>query len=302
MSVAQRPSSPRLDALISVVITCKDEPLLADTLTALEGKLARCDLESEIVVVDASEGRLDDIRQSHPRIRWLDFRPPAGVEVSIPHQRNRGVEATTGDVIAFTDCGCIPDDGWAESITTPIVAGAESVTVGRTVGSGLVNMYDAWAVDPPPYVDEAPTINMAFARAAFDRVGGFDESFSYGSDIDFCWRLCDAGYRIRLVPEAIVRADWGSRRRQLRRAWSYGRARARLYRKHHGRLRVAWRADPLPFGYGLFVLSLPLARRFPWYLLILVLPAIRNRRTGALLTVADHILLGAGFLRGLVGP
>jgi GT2 family glycosyltransferase len=59
-------------------------------------------------------------------------------------------------------------------------------------------------------------------------VGGFDESFDYGSDIDFSWRLRDAGVRLRSVPEARVEHDWGSHSRQLRRAFRYGQARRQL--------------------------------------------------------------------------
>ena len=286
--------------MISFVVISKDEPLLDQTLAAVERQASGLDQQAEVVVVDASEGRLDTIRAAHPECRWIDFVKPRAVTVSIPHQRNQGVTEARGEVIVFTDSGCLPAEAWASHLIAPIVAGAESVTSGRTLGSGRVDMYDALGAEAPPYVDEAPTINIAFTRESFDRVGGFDESFAYGSDVDFSWRLRDAGYRIRTVPEAVVKADWGSELRQLRRAWGYGRARARLYAKHRSRLRMALRSDPVPFAYGVFLLGLPLARRFPSYLLMLLLPALRNRRTGATLTVADHVLQGAGFLRELI--
>jgi len=286
--------------MVSFVVISKDEPLLDRTLTALAGELAVVDQPSEVVVVDASQGRLEATRGSHPEVRWIDFNPPSGVTVSIPHQRNAGVREASGEVIVFTDSGCQPQAGWARALLAPILAGQESATAGRTVGSGSIDMYDALGATPPRYVDVAPTINLAFTRAAFDAVGGFDESFAYGSDVDFSWRLRDHGYRIRTVPGAVVSADWGSGQRQLRRAWSYGRARARLYAKHRHRVAAAVRTDPVPFAYGLFLLALPCAWRFRAYPLLLVVPALRNRRTGPVLTVADHLLVGAGFLRGLV--
>jgi glycosyltransferase involved in cell wall biosynthesis len=285
--------------MISFVIISKDEPLLADTLRYVAAQREELAQESEIVVVDASSGRLDHIRREHPDCVWIDFQAPIGVGVTIPHQRNYGVRQARGDVIVFTDSGCLPGEGWASSLAGPILAGTETVTTGRTIGRGTVDMYDALGANPPEYVDACPTINLAFTRAAFDQVDGFDESFAYGSDVDFSWRLHDAGHRIRMVPNAVVSADWGSSRRQLKRAWSYGRARARLYSKHTGRLRVAWRKDPVPIAYGVYLLGLPLARRFPAYLTLLFIPVLRNRRTGALLTVADHLLQGAGFLREL---
>jgi Glycosyl transferase family group 2/Glycosyl transferase family 2 len=285
--------------LVSFVIISKDEPSLARTLDTLLEFDSELDVEREVIVVDASQGRLEHIHVTHPEVVWIDYEPPTGVDVAIPHQRNHGVRASRGDLVVFTDSGCEPDPGWADALLAPILAGDECVISGRTLGSGSVDMYDALGGDAA-YLEEAPTINIAFAREVFDAVGGFDESFAYGSDVDFAWRVRDAGYRIRYVPDAIVRADWGTPRRQLRRAYTYGRARARLYRKHRHRIPSALRANPVPFAYGAFLLGLPLTARFRAYPLLLILPAMRNRRTGVVLTVADHLLQGLGFLRELV--
>ena len=48
--------------MISVVIISKDEPSLDETLTAVAEQLAASAEYGEIVVIDASEGRLVDIR------------------------------------------------------------------------------------------------------------------------------------------------------------------------------------------------------------------------------------------------
>jgi cellulose synthase/poly-beta-1,6-N-acetylglucosamine synthase-like glycosyltransferase len=286
---------------ISFIIVSKDEPLLEQTLAAVSAQADLLDEPTEVIVVDASNGRLDSVRAAQPHAQWLDFRPPAGVRVSIAHQRNVGIRHARGDITVFTDSGCLPAADWAHTLLEPILSGNEDVTVGRTIGRGKLDMYDANGTSPSAYLVECPTINLAFRRSAFDTVGGFDESFEYGSDVDFSWRLLDAGFRLRSVPEAVVSADWGSRRRQVRRAWAYGRARARLYTKHPARLRTAWRRDPVPFAYALFLLGLPLTRVFAPFPALLVIPALRNRRTGAVLTVVDHLVQGAGFLRELVG-
>ncbi|HLI61623.1 MAG TPA: glycosyltransferase family 2 protein [Solirubrobacteraceae bacterium] len=287
---------------VSFVIISKDEPALDATLGALEREQASLPCASEIVVVDASAGRLDGIREAHPPVRWHDFAPSPGVATSIPQQRNLGVRLARGEIVAFTDCGCLPEPGWAAALLAPILAGEETVTVGRATGRGRANIYRHASSDGAEYLSECPTINLAFTRVAFEDVGGFDERFAYGSDIDFSWRLVRAGHRLRSVPEAVVSVDWGSPRRQLRRAWSYGRARARLYRKHRSRLRVAWRSDPVPFAYGAYVLGLPLALLSPWYLGLLAVPALRNREGPTALTLIDHLLLGAGFVRELAAP
>jgi glycosyltransferase involved in cell wall biosynthesis len=281
---------------VSFVIISKDEPALDATLSALAAQCTTLSCETEIVVVDASAGRLARIRDRHPSVRWHDFEPDPGVGVSIPHQRNAGVRMARGEAIAFTDCGCLPERGWATALLAPILDGEESVSVGRAVGRGDTSIYRPLSSAGGDYLTECPTINLAFTRSAFDDVAGFDERFAYGSDIDFSWRLVQAGHRLRFVPGAAVSVDWGSPRRQLRRAWSYGRARARLYRKHGG-LRTAWRSDPVPFAYGLYVLGLPLALLSPAYLGLLAVPALRNRDGQTALTLVDHLLLGAGFTR-----
>jgi hypothetical protein len=252
----------------------------------------------ELIVVDASRDRLDTARSSHPMLRWLDYRPPSGVRISIPQQRNVGVRESRGEIVIFIDGGCEPQHAWLSNLLRPILAGGEEVAVGRTVGRGL-DLYDADGATPEKYVTEFPTINVAVRRRSLDAVGGFDESFEYGSDVDLSWRLTDAGVRLRSAPDAVVTADWGTPVRQLRRAWSYGRAWARLYRKHRHRLRSAWRDHPVPIGYAAFLVGMPLTVVFRFYPALLVVPAIRNWRTGALLTVADHLVLGAGFLREL---
>lgn len=287
--------------MISVVVISKDERGLGGTLTDLAAQRGPGDEPFEVVVVDASEGRLDDIRDAHGRVRWIPFAGPPGVAVSIPHQRNAGVAAATGDVIAFTDSGCRMDEDWLALLTAPLRDG-ERATAGVALTEGGEGIYDRHirAGSGAAYLPECPTITMAFRREAFEAVGGFDERFEYGSDIDFSWRLVDAGVRIRSVPSAVVRHDWGGLERQVRRGYRYGRARARLYRKHAGRLARALRDDPMVVVYPAFILGLPLTLRYRLYPALLLVPAWRNRRDGAARVVLDHLAFGAGVLREVV--
>jgi GT2 family glycosyltransferase len=291
--------------MISVVIISKDEPALDGTLTALRDQASGLAEPCEILVVDASDGRLDNIRRAHePAVRWIQFERPAGAGVTIPHQRNAGVRAAEGDIIVFTDSGCHPGSEWLARLTAPLRAG-EYVTAGPTFATA--EDFDPYSgagarhVPADGYLKECPTINMAFRREAFGAVGGFDEKFAYGSDIDFSWRLRDAGYRIRAVPDAVIRHDWGTWQRQLRRAYAYGKARARLYRKHRSRRRRVLRDDPMVVVYPAFLLGLPLTLVFPLYPALLLIPAWRNRSLGIVKVLADHLAYGAGVLAELAG-
>jgi glycosyltransferase involved in cell wall biosynthesis len=285
--------------MISVVVISKDEPGLDETLRDVGAQAAGLGPPYELVVVDASEGRLDAVRTRHPGVRWIDFTPHEGVRVSIPHQRNAGVRASVGEIVVFTDAGCRPHERWLARLVAPVLAGHETVAAGVALAAGeRGGIYDRGSerAAADEYMAECPTINLAFARAAFDAVGGFDERFEYGSDVDFSWRLGEAGHRIRSVPDAVVEHDWGSARRRLRRSFAYGRARARLYRTHPGRLRGALRRDPMVVVYPLFLLGLPLMWRVRAYPALLLLPAWRNRADGPVRVVVDHLAFGAGVL------
>jgi GT2 family glycosyltransferase len=293
--------------MISVVIISKDEESLDDTLADLSKQVSGLDEPVEVVVVDASVGRLDHIRQRHEgQVRWIDFQPPAGVGVSIPHQRNVGVRAAHGDVIVFTDAGCLPNDEWLERMVAPLRQGENAVAGTSQDMSGALIFPSAHIgrveqAGDASYLVECPTLNFGFRRAAFDALGGFDESFAYGSDVDFTWRLNDAGYKVLYVHEASLRHDSGTSRRQNRRSYLYGKARARLYRKHRPRRRSILRNDPITVIYPLFLLGLPLTFVFPCYPLLLLIPAWRNRSEGVIRVLVDHLWYGAGVLAELAG-
>jgi hypothetical protein len=289
---------------VSVVIVNKNERLLSDTLDALEDSLGH--LLDEVLVVDASGGALDDIRVSHPWARWIDYVQPPGLRVTIAHQRNLGVQEAKGDIIVFTDSGCLPDDGWLERLLTPILAEGETVSCGpaRAIGKSVYSrVHSSSGVVDVDYVPKAATINLAFRRKAFDAVGGFDESFGSAEDIDFTWRLNDCGYRVRWVPDAVVRHDYGTPTRQLRRSFFYGKGECRLLRKHPHRIGESLTHNSVPIVYALFLLGLPVTSKWRVYPLLLLWPIWRLRKEELRwLVLLDHLVMGAGVLHELVRP
>jgi glycosyltransferase involved in cell wall biosynthesis len=289
--------------MVSIVVISKDEPALEQTLADVQRQALRLE-SSEVIVVDASAERLAHIQRAHPEVRWIDYVAPDGVAVSIPHQRNAGVRAASGEIIVFTDAGCAPRAQWLTRLIAPIASGMESVTAGVALPpQGTVSHYgnEVARVQAAEYLDDAPTINLAFRRDVFDAVDGFDERFEYGSDLDFTWRVNDGGFRIRSVPDAVVEHDWGTGRRQLRRAYLYGRAKGRLYTKHRGRRRTLWRRDPMVLVYPTFILGLPLTVLFPPYPLLLLVTLWRARGNSPVRVTADHLAFGAGVIATVAG-
>jgi Glycosyl transferase family 2 len=286
---------------VSIIVVSKDELRLGATLDALGDQLlaeagGQVAENSEVLVVDASAGRLEEVKKARPWARWADFEAPAGWGVTIARQRNAGVRMSTGEIVVFIDSGCLPNEGWLGRLVAPIARGDELLVSGRAVGAN--NTFERAApAGKLCYLEEAPTISLAVHRSVFGAVGGFDESFGYGSDVDFTWRVVGSGMRIRYEPLATVEHDWGTFRRRMRRARQYGAARARLYRKHRARALRALYEDPVPFVYPLWLLGLPIALRRPVYLLLLVVPLWRARKHAAPLEVVlAHLAQGIGSL------
>jgi hypothetical protein len=88
---------------------------------------------------------------------------------------------------------------------------------------------------------------MVFSKAALAKIGGFDAQFrTAGDDVDICWRMLNAGYKLGFSPAAFV---WHFRRNTVKAYYGqqrgYGNAEAMLYPKYPERFnimgQIAWR-------------------------------------------------------------
>ncbi len=98
-------------------------------------------------------------------------------------------------------------------------------------------------------VEQPAGAALAFSRAAWEAMGGFDESFYpvWFEDVDFCCRLHGGGWKIMFCPGAVFRHAGGHSISQVafldrQRHW-YGNL-LRYFRKHHG----GWRVGALRAG------------------------------------------------------
>jgi hypothetical protein len=291
------PESPS----VAIILINKDDPGVIDTLEALVALPQVLAGAAEVIVVDASEGRFERLRVLFPVVRWIEFAPIPG-RSSIPQQRNRALSETDAETIVFTDASCVPGPEWLERLCGPIWHEDESLVAGSARSPAGHSLRDVAAqrIVHCRYLTEAPTINLAVKVSVCERLGGFDERFQYGSDVDFTWRAIDAGYRIRYVREAFVTHDWGDLRAEVRRSHMYGRARARLYLKHRGRRRNLLGSDFTAVAYPLVLLAAPLFVRRPYALSVFAIPLVRNRGMRPFLTVAEHLIYGAGVLQELI--
>jgi GT2 family glycosyltransferase len=281
--------------LISIVIINKNDRAIKKTLRACSSLPGN--INYELIVVDSSEGKLDDIALGFPKVNWIPFTPRKDKPITIPEARNTGVRAAKGNIIVFIDANCVPQGNWLAELIEPILSQRESIVAGATTSEGKETTHDHAHLENKSklYIDECPTINLAFTRKLYETIGGFDERFDYGSDVDFSWRVIDAGYKVRYQPVAKISHDWGDRRQELRRSFLYGKARTRLYTKHK-KIKKLFTTDIVLVIYPVYIIGLPLTLVWPWYPVLLLIPAARNLRKKPITTIVDHLAYAVGAL------
>jgi hypothetical protein len=157
--------------------------------------------------------------------------------------RNTGLEAATGEIVAFTDDDAWPDRDWLRYLAHGFACSDYAGIGGPNLlpdDAGVVESAVAHAPGGPMHVllsdeiaEHIPGCNMAFRREALVAVGGFDPQFRIaGDDVDICWRLQERGSTIGFSPAAVViHRRRPTIRGYLRQQAEYGKAEALLERK-----------------------------------------------------------------------
>jgi GT2 family glycosyltransferase len=192
-----------------------------------------------ILVDDGSTDNTREIAEAYPNVR--NIRQP---NLGLSGARNTGINAATGEVVAFTDSDCRADEDWLHYLIGDLLNGGfagigghnflppEDSSVAASVmvspgGPSHVMLTDREA-------EHVPGCNMAFYKFALLELGGFDPVFrKAGDDVDVCWRLLERGYKLGFSPAGFV---WHYRRSTvaayLKQQAGYGEAEALLAHKH----------------------------------------------------------------------
>ena len=213
----------------------------------------------EVVVVDdgSEDGTADHVERKFPSVRVIRLEP-CGLSAA----RNAGAEAARGDILAFTDDDCAPDREWLTRLGRVFDDGRFAAAGGPNLPPPPQTWREAVVAAVPgapshvmlddEEAEHLPGCNLVVTKAAFQAIGGFDPVFhTAGDDVDFCWRLREAGYRLGFAPGAFV---WHWRRSSLRgfllQQIGYGRAERKLIEKHPDRFSKRGGARWRGFVYG----------------------------------------------------
>jgi GT2 family glycosyltransferase len=204
----------------------------------LEGLLELDYPDFEVVVVD--DGSTDDTAAF---ARQYGFAPITTAHRGLGNARNVGIEAATGEIVAFVDDDARPDPHWLTYLAVTFLRTSHVGVGGPNIapdGDGFVGQCVANAPGGPVHVllsdqeaEHIPGCNMAFRKAGLQAIGGFDPQFrTAGDDVDICWRLRQAGSTLGFSPAATV---WHHRRNSVRAYWrqqqGYAMAEVLLERK-----------------------------------------------------------------------
>jgi glycosyltransferase involved in cell wall biosynthesis len=227
----------------SVVVCTRDR---TDDLAQGLPRLAELATQGhEVIVVDncPSDDRTRRLVADYPGILYV-LEPCPGLDSA----RNRGLQAASGEVVAFTDDDAVIDPGWLPALLRnfddPTVAIVTGITmpleletaaqvfferinafqrgfVRRVIDDTTLNVLAAGVV--------GAGVNMAIRRSAVERIGLFDEALDGGTlsrsggDTEYFYRALAKGYRIVYEPAALVwhrhRREWAALRRTI---YGYG--------------------------------------------------------------------------------
>jgi cellulose synthase/poly-beta-1,6-N-acetylglucosamine synthase-like glycosyltransferase len=186
--------------------------------------------------------------------------------------RNYGAERAAGDYLIVLDSDVVLPPGYLAAITTaleetpcdafggPDRAHPDFTPVQKAISYSMTSFFTTGGIrggKRKGALDKfyPRSFNMGVSRALWQQLGGF-RKMRFGEDIDFSYRICEAGARCRLFPDAWV---WHKRRTDFRKFFrqvrNSGVARINLQLLHPGTMKLV-HALPAVFTVGCALLAL----------------------------------------------
>ena len=234
----------------SVIIPVYNRPDEADELLASLCLQEVTDFEV-VVVEDGSTVPCGDVVEKYAdRLDVKYYLKPNG---GPGPARNYGVERAQGDYVLILDSDCIVPPGYLSAIERelaaspcdafggPDAAHPSFTSVQKAISYSMTSFFTTGGIrGGRQKMDKfyPRSFNMGMRRSVYNQLGGFAR-MRFGEDIDFSYRIVEAGHSCRLFPEAWV---WHKRRTDFRKffrqVYNSGIARINLEKRHPGTLKL----------------------------------------------------------------
>ena len=299
----------------SIVVPVFNRPDEVDEL--LESLTHQTLKDFEVIIVeDGSQKPCKDVCDKYASILDLHYYLK---DNSGPGQsRNYGVERAQGEYVIILDSDVILPEGYLEatdkSLTSLVAWGGPDAAhpsftpVQKAISYSMTSFFTTGGIrGGKAKLDKfyPRSFNMGIRRDVYQQLGGFSK-MRFGEDIDFSYRIVEAGYMPRLFPDAWV---WHKRRTDFRKffrqVYNSGIARINLEKRHPGTLKLV-HLLPMVFTLGVigllllapFTCGLSLLPLLLYCLLIFIDSSIKNKSlwVGLLSVPAAFVqLMGYGF-------
>jgi len=235
-------------AVVASVIMCayNEEGVIGEQLAALAAQ--RTDVAWELLVVDngSTDGTaalVERWMQNTPHVtgRLMDGSARRGPAFA----RNLGAARARGQLLLFCDADDRVTEDWVQDLVTslrshPVVGGRLKLDALNTPDLVEARRHMFLAENPVtshalPFLPYVISANMGYRAEAWKAVGGMDESFPFGEDVDLSWRTQLAGFPLASSPGAVdyrLRAD---EKRLIRQQRQYGQGEYFMRQKYPDR-------------------------------------------------------------------
>ena len=220
-----------------------------------------------IIVEDGSKKTCKDVCEKYASILDLHYYYK---ENSGPGQsRNYGVERAHGQWVIILDSDVVAPPNYLENVQQqtlpqqvcwggPDAAHPSFTPVQKAISYSMTSFFTTGGIrGGKKKMDKfyPRSFNMGIRRDVYLELGGFSK-MRFGEDIDFSYRIVEAGYEPKLFPEAWV---WHKRRTDFRKffrqVYNSGIARINLEKRHPGTLKLV-HLLPTVFTIGVILLIL----------------------------------------------
>ncbi len=204
-----------------------------------------------IIVEDGSIKTCKDVCDKYADILVLHY---YAKENSGPGEsRNYGAERAGGEYLLILDSDVVLPEGYlqaidaelqqqrAEAFGGPDAAHPSFTPVQKAISYSMTSFFTTGGIrGGKAKLDKfyPRSFNMGIRRDVYLQLGGFSK-MRFGEDIDFSYRIVEAGYHPRLFPEAWV---WHKRRTDFRKffrqVYNSGIARINLEKRHPGTMKI----------------------------------------------------------------